>query len=147
MNPGLCGSRAQALDMAHLLYFSPPEPGVSTGAIGSGLTCRQQSLWPAEIWKRVSRVMGSDLARQIAIASVNMQWTGRGRNRPKQEDKQRPSPYAWHSRPFVIWPTLSGGHATLNHIGFLFPVHSIFFSLPPLFLSCSLPLFLSLSNP
>lgn len=63
--------------MAHLLYLSPPEPGVPTGAVGSELTCRQQNLWSREIWKRVSRVMESDLAREIAIASVNMQWTGR----------------------------------------------------------------------
>ena len=77
--------------MAHLLYLSPPEPRVSTGAVGSGLTCRQQNLWSREIWKKVSREMGSDLAREIA--SVNMQWTGRGgRKRPKLEDKQRPSP-------------------------------------------------------
>ena len=93
MNPGLCGSRAQALHMAHLLYLIPPEPRVSTGAVGSGLTCRQQNLWSREIWKKMSREMGSDLAREIAIASVNMQWTGRGgRKRPKLEDKQRPSP-------------------------------------------------------
>ena len=77
MNPGLCGSRAQALHIAHLLYLSPPEPRVSTGAVGSGFTCRQQNLWSREIWKKVSRVMGSDLAREIAITSVNMQWTGR----------------------------------------------------------------------
>lgn len=64
--------------MAPLLYLSPPEPGVSTGAVGSGLTCRQQSLRPGEIWKRVSRGMGSDLARQIAIASVNMQLDRQG---------------------------------------------------------------------
>ena len=80
--------QSPALDMAHLLYLSPPEPRVSTGAVGSGLTCRQQSLRLREIWK-VSRVMGSDLARRIAITNVNMKWTGRGRNRPKREDRQR----------------------------------------------------------
>lgn len=37
----------------------------------------------------MSRVMGSDLARRIAITNVNMKWTGRGRNRPKREDRQR----------------------------------------------------------
>ena len=63
--------------MAHLLYLIPPEPRVSTGAVGSGLTCRQQNLWSREIWKKMSREMGSDLAREIAIAGVNMQWTGR----------------------------------------------------------------------
>lgn len=67
LNPGLCDSRARALESARLPYSSPPESGASADTTGSGLTHKQQSLWPEDIWRRESRGLDSGLARQTAI--------------------------------------------------------------------------------